>query len=71
MSDVFLMLAQAPGGLTCSVVPRALGGSRNPFALQRLKDKLGNHSNASSEVQLMARGVLGSASEAGACGPSS
>ncbi len=53
MSDVFLMLAQAPGGLTCFVVPRALDdGSRNPFALQRLKDKLGNHSNASSEVEL-------------------
>ena len=53
MSDVFLMLAQAPGGLTCFVVPRALDdGTRNPFALQRLKDKLGNHSNASSEVEL-------------------
>ncbi|GAA2152497.1 putative acyl-CoA dehydrogenase [Humibacillus xanthopallidus] len=53
MSDVFLVLAQAPGGLTCFVVPRALDdGSRNAFALQRLKDKLGNHSNASSEVEL-------------------
>ncbi|XGX80931.1 Putative acyl-CoA dehydrogenase AidB [Terrabacter sp. BE26] len=53
MSDVFLMLAQAPGGLTCFVVPRALDdGTRNAFALQRLKDKLGNHSNASSEVEL-------------------
>ena len=53
MSDVFLMLAQAPGGLTCFVVPRALDdGGRNAFALQRLKDKLGNHSNASSEVEL-------------------
>ena len=53
MSDVFLMLAQAPGGLTCFVVPRSLDdGTRNPFALQRLKDKLGNHSNASSEVEL-------------------
>lgn len=52
MSDVFLVLAQAPGGLTCLVVPRALDdGTRNPFALQRLKDKLGNHSNASSEVE--------------------
>ncbi|MDC5695737.1 acyl-CoA dehydrogenase family protein [Intrasporangium calvum] len=52
MSDVFLVLAQAPGGLTCLVVPRALDdGARNPFALQRLKDKLGNHSNASSEVE--------------------
>ncbi|KRB44867.1 acyl-CoA dehydrogenase family protein [Terrabacter sp. Root181] len=53
MSDVFLVLAQAPGGLTCFVVPRSLDdGARNPFALQRLKDKLGNHSNASSEVEL-------------------
>ncbi|GAA2039283.1 acyl-CoA dehydrogenase family protein [Terrabacter terrae] len=53
MSDVFLVLAQAPGGLTCFVVPRGLDdGTRNAFALQRLKDKLGNHSNASSEVEL-------------------
>ena len=53
MSDGFLMLAQAPGGLTCFVVPRVLDdGTRNPFALQRLKDKLGNRSNASSEVEL-------------------
>jgi putative acyl-CoA dehydrogenase len=53
MSDVFLVLAQAPGGLTCFLVPRALDdGTRNPFALQRLKDKLGNRSNASSEVEL-------------------
>ncbi|WP_347351041.1 acyl-CoA dehydrogenase family protein [Intrasporangium sp.] len=52
MSDVFLVLGQAPGGLTCFVVPRALDdGTRNPFAIQRLKDKLGNHSNASSEVE--------------------
>jgi putative acyl-CoA dehydrogenase len=53
MSDVFLMLAQAPGGLTCFVVPRVLDdGTRNSFALQRLKNKLGNRSNASSEVEL-------------------
>ncbi|MFN3543198.1 MAG: acyl-CoA dehydrogenase family protein, partial [Rhodococcus sp. (in: high G+C Gram-positive bacteria)] len=52
MSDVFLVLAQAPGGLSCFFVPRVLpDGTRNPFALQRLKDKLGNHSNASSEVE--------------------
>ncbi len=52
MSDVFLVLAQAPGGITCFVVPRALDdGTRNVLALQRLKDKLGNHSNASSEVE--------------------
>jgi putative acyl-CoA dehydrogenase len=51
MSDLFLVLAQAPGGLTCFVVPRVLpDGTRNPFLLQRLKDKLGNRSNASSEV---------------------
>ncbi|TDU84527.1 putative acyl-CoA dehydrogenase [Kribbella voronezhensis] len=50
--DVFLVLAQAPEGLTCFVVPRVLAdGNRNTFALQRLKDKLGNRSNASSEVE--------------------
>ncbi|WP_280298776.1 acyl-CoA dehydrogenase family protein [Nocardia neocaledoniensis] len=52
MSDFFLVLAQAPGGLSCFFVPRVLpDGTRNPFRLQRLKDKLGNHSNASSEVE--------------------
>jgi putative acyl-CoA dehydrogenase len=52
MNDVFLVLAHAPGGLTCFVVPRVLpDGSRNRFDLQRLKDKLGNRSNASSEVE--------------------
>lgn len=52
MSDFFLALAQAPGGLSCFFVPRVLpDGTRNPFHLQRLKDKLGNHSNASSEVE--------------------
>lgn len=52
MSDAFLVLAQAPGGLSCLFVPRVLpDGSRNPFRIQRLKDKLGNHSNASSEVE--------------------
>ena len=52
MSDVFLVLAQAPGGLSCFFVPRVLpDGTRNTFALQRLKDKLGNRSNASSEVE--------------------
>ncbi|TDD18983.1 DNA alkylation response protein [Kribbella turkmenica] len=50
--DVFLVLAQAPEGLTCFVVPRVLAdGNRNAFALQRLKDKLGNRSNASGEVE--------------------
>jgi putative acyl-CoA dehydrogenase len=54
MSDVFLMLAQAPDGLSCFLVPRWLpDGERNAgFRLQRLKDKLGNRSNASSEVEL-------------------
>ncbi|MBD5603914.1 MAG: isovaleryl-CoA dehydrogenase [Candidatus Eremiobacteraeota bacterium] len=52
MSDAFLVLAQAPAGLSCFLVPRFLpDGSKNVFALQRLKDKLGNRSNASSEVE--------------------
>jgi putative acyl-CoA dehydrogenase len=53
MSDAFLVLAQTDAGVGCFLVPRALGdGTRNAFALQRLKDKLGNRSNASSEVEL-------------------
>ncbi|MCF3134943.1 acyl-CoA dehydrogenase family protein [Streptomyces olivochromogenes] len=52
MSDGFLVLAQAPGGLTCFLVPRILAdGTRNTFLIQRLKDKLGNRSNASGEVE--------------------
>ncbi|MFE5186271.1 acyl-CoA dehydrogenase family protein [Streptomyces sp. NPDC056628] len=52
MSDAFLVLAQAPGGLTCFLVPRVLeDGSRNVFLIQRLKNKLGNRSNASAEVE--------------------
>ncbi|MFJ2739855.1 acyl-CoA dehydrogenase family protein [Streptomyces sp. NPDC087440] len=52
MSDGFLVLAQAPGGLSCFLVPRVLeDGTRNTFRIQRLKDKLGNKSNASSEVE--------------------
>ncbi|MGC9476564.1 acyl-CoA dehydrogenase family protein [Streptomyces sp. WG4] len=52
MSDGFLVLAQAPGGLTCFLVPRVLAdGTRNVFLIQRLKDKLGNRSNASAEVE--------------------
>ncbi|MFF1356415.1 acyl-CoA dehydrogenase family protein [Streptomyces sp. NPDC058297] len=52
MSDGFLVLAQAPEGLTCFLLPRVLeDGTRNPFAIQRLKDKLGNRSNASAEVE--------------------
>ena len=53
MCDAFLMLAQAPGGLSCFLLPRVLpDGSRNAFHIQRLKDKLGNRANASSEVEL-------------------
>ena len=53
MNDLFLMLAQAPGGLSCFLVPRVLpDGTRNVFRVQRLKDKLGNRSNASSEPEL-------------------
>ena len=52
MSDGFLVLAQAPGGLTCFLMPRRLAdGTKNAFALMRLKDKLGDWSNASSEVE--------------------
>jgi len=52
MSDGFLVLAQAPGGLTCLLMPRRLeDGHRNAFRLMRLKDKLGDWSNASSEVE--------------------
>ncbi|MFJ6657486.1 acyl-CoA dehydrogenase family protein [Streptomyces sp. NPDC091377] len=52
MCDVFLVLAQAPHGLSCFLVPRVLpDGTRNPFRIQRLKDKLGNRSNASSEPE--------------------
>ncbi|MBL1098693.1 acyl-CoA dehydrogenase family protein [Streptomyces coffeae] len=52
MSDVFLTLAQADEGLTCFLVPRVLpDGTRNALRLQRLKNKLGNHSNASSEIE--------------------
>jgi putative acyl-CoA dehydrogenase len=52
MSDAFLVLAQAPEGLTCFLMPRILAdGSVNAIRLERLKDKLGNRSNASSEVE--------------------
>jgi putative acyl-CoA dehydrogenase len=52
MSDLFLVLAQTEEGLSCFLLPRILpDGSRNAFHIQRLKDKLGNHSNASSEVE--------------------
>ncbi len=52
MCDIFLVLAQAPGGLSCFLLPRILpDGSRNRMFVQRLKNKLGNHANASSEVE--------------------
>jgi len=53
MCDAFLVLAQAEGGLSCFFVPRVLqDGTRNGFRIQRLKDKLGDRSNASSEIEL-------------------
>ncbi|MEI7715992.1 MAG: acyl-CoA dehydrogenase family protein [Mycobacterium sp.] len=52
MCDIFLVLAHAPGGLSCFVLPRILpDGTRNRMFVQRLKDKLGNHANASSEIE--------------------
>ncbi|MCW2988445.1 MAG: alkylation response protein, partial [Solirubrobacterales bacterium] len=52
MCDAFLVLAQAEGGLSCFLFPRwTPDGERNRFRLQRLKDKLGNRSNASSEIE--------------------
>src|SRR5437868_13156237 len=52
MGDLFLVLAQAPSGLSCFLLPRVLpDGTRNGMHLQRLKDKLGNRSNASAEVE--------------------
>ncbi|MDR6890234.1 MULTISPECIES: isovaleryl-CoA dehydrogenase [Variovorax] len=56
MCDAFLVLAQAPAGLSCFFLPRVLPewmgeGSRNAIRIQRLKDKLGNKANASSEVE--------------------
>lgn len=57
MCDAFLVLAQAGGGLSCFLLPRwKPDGTRNAFHLLRLKDKLGNRSNASGEVEL--RGAL-------------
>lgn len=52
MSDLFLTLAQTDAGVSCFLVPRVLpGGERNALSLMRLKDKLGNRSNASSEIE--------------------
>ncbi|HYM95956.1 MAG TPA: acyl-CoA dehydrogenase family protein [Candidatus Sulfotelmatobacter sp.] len=53
MCDAFLVLAQAPAGLSCFLLPRVLpDGTRNSFHIDRLKDKLGNRSNASAEITL-------------------
>lgn len=55
MCDAFLVLAQAPAGLSCFFLPRVLpDGTRNAVRIQRLKDKLGNKANASSEVEFHA-----------------
>jgi putative acyl-CoA dehydrogenase len=55
MCDAFLVLAQAADGLSCFLLPRVLpDGKRNGFRIQRLKDKLGDRSNASSEIELEA-----------------
>lgn len=52
MNDAFLVLAQAPGGLSCFLMPRwTPDGTQNVLSIQRLKDKLGNRSNASSEIE--------------------
>ena len=52
MSDGFFTLARLDGGVTCFFVPRSLGdGTRNRFLIQRLKDKVGNRSNASAEIE--------------------
>ncbi|WCR09922.1 acyl-CoA dehydrogenase family protein [Paracoccus stylophorae] len=51
MSDGFLTLAQTDAGLTCFLVPRWLEQGRNGIQIQRLKDKLGNRSNASAEIE--------------------
>jgi putative acyl-CoA dehydrogenase len=53
MCDAFLVLAQASDGISCFLLPRVLpDGTRNAFRIQRLKDKLGDRSNASSEIEL-------------------
>ena len=57
MCDAFLVLAQAPGGLSCFLLPRwRPDGTKNPMQVLRLKRKMGNVSNASSETEL--RGAL-------------
>ena len=73
MCDAFLVLAQAPGGLSCFFLPRVLpDGTLNAIRIQRLKDKLGNKANASSEVEFARRHAPGwSARKAAACRRSS
>ena len=72
MCDAFLVLAQAEEGLTCFFMPRfAPDGSVNAIQFQRLKDKLGNRSNASSEVEFTAPMPSASATRARASAPSS
>ena len=72
MCDVFLVLAQADGRPSCFLLPRFTpDGERNVFHLQRLKDKLGNRSNASSEVEFAAPGRSSSAKRGAACRRSS
>ena len=59
MSDAFLVLAQTDSGLSCFLVPRFLpNGEANKLRLQRLKDKLGNNSNGSSEVEFHGAGAF-------------
>lgn len=59
MSDGFLTLAQAPGGLSCFLVPRITSaGERNAIHLMRLKDKLGNRSNASAEIEYQSASAI-------------
>ncbi len=58
MCDAYLVLAQTPAGLSCFLMPRwRPDGSKNPWQIQRLKNKMGNVANASSETEL--RGALG------------
>ncbi len=59
MCDAFLILAHAPSGLSCFFLPRwTPDGDRNKFHIQRLKSKLGNRSNASSEVEFEGAWVM-------------
>ena len=71
MCDAFLVLAQAPGGLTCFFMPRFRpDGEINALHFQRLKDKLGNRSNASSEVEFDNAYAVRVGEEGRASGPS-